>query len=79
MKDITKNINNFTSKKTTPKKEVKEAKPDNKPQYHREEKEYKIVGVRFELSEYNEVLKKAVKYRSMSDYIKTLINKDINK
>lgn len=73
--DIRKSIENFGI--NTSKKEEK-ATPEH-TKFNRKRKEYKIVGVRFTKEEYNKILKKAVKYESMSDYIKTLINKDINK
>lgn len=76
MKDFNKGALGTYAKKEVEKKE-ETGKPEK--QYNRKAKQYKIVGVRFTQEEYNKILKKAVKYESMSDYIKTLINKDINK
>lgn len=73
MKDLTKAINTFNSN------EVKEEKKKAKKHYNKKTKQYKIVGVRFTTEEYEQVYKQAKKYESMSDYIKSLIFKDINK
>lgn len=85
----TKNLNvsdqliSMSEKETkTPKKENK-AKPIkkdlNKVKFNRETPSYKNIGVRFREEEFNAMLERAINYKSVSDYIKSLIKEDIEK